>query len=179
MFLLYCPSSFLCFLSTPFNPGLCLSFSPPPASSSHPPGSEGEEFHPLKDWGEHQEEGAGVKRGVQSQRCSAAAHRQQQKERGAAQHAGTTAGSHHATCCACYQLLGFSQLNPLLCLPLCFQAIKESATELLFGGHETTASTATSLIMFLGLNPEAVARVRQELMNKVIAGICKLAALTG
>uniref|UniRef100_A0A3Q1KEU3 Cytochrome P450 26A1 n=1 Tax=Anabas testudineus TaxID=64144 RepID=A0A3Q1KEU3_ANATE len=52
--------------------------------------------------------------------------------------------------------------------PLSMQAIKESATELLFGGHETTASTATSLIMFLGLNPEAVDRLRQELMEKVI-----------
>lgn len=49
-----------------------------------------------------------------------------------------------------------------------FQAIKESATELLFGGHETTASTATSLIMFLGLNPEVVDRMRQELLDKVI-----------
>lgn len=48
------------------------------------------------------------------------------------------------------------------------QALKESATELLFGGHETTASTATSLIMFLGLNPQAVDRLRQELMDKVI-----------
>lgn len=51
---------------------------------------------------------------------------------------------------------------------LCPQAIKESATELLFGGHETTASTATSLIMFLGLNPQVVDRLRQELMDKVI-----------
>jgi len=46
--------------------------------------------------------------------------------------------------------------------------MKESATELLFGGHETTASTATSLIMFLGLNPEVVGRLRKELMDKVI-----------
>lgn len=53
-------------------------------------------------------------------------------------------------------------------LHLCLQAIKESATELLFGGHETTASTATSLLMFLGLNPEAVERLRQELMDKVL-----------
>ncbi|CAG5912155.1 unnamed protein product [Menidia menidia] len=37
--------------------------------------------------------------------------------------------------------------------PFSMQALKESATELLFGGHETTASTATSLVMFLGLNP--------------------------
>ncbi|XP_053269967.1 cytochrome P450 26A1 [Pleuronectes platessa] len=50
--------------------------------------------------------------------------------------------------------------------PFSMQAIKESATELLFGGHETTASTATSLIMFLGLNPEVVDRLRQELMEK-------------
>ncbi|XP_056153373.1 cytochrome P450 26A1 [Lampris incognitus] len=51
------------------------------------------------------------------------------------------------------------------------QAIKESATELLFGGHETTASTATSLIMFLGLNPEVVDRLRQELMEKQEQGV--------
>ncbi|XP_008277534.1 cytochrome P450 26A1 [Stegastes partitus] len=50
--------------------------------------------------------------------------------------------------------------------PFSMQAIKESATELLFGGHETTASTATSLVMFLGLNPEVVDRLRQELMDK-------------
>uniref|UniRef100_A0A665X9F4 Cytochrome P450 26A1 n=1 Tax=Echeneis naucrates TaxID=173247 RepID=A0A665X9F4_ECHNA len=55
--------------------------------------------------------------------------------------------------------------------PFSMQAIKESATELLFGGHETTASTATSLIMFLGLNPEVVDRLRQELMDKVILGM--------
>lgn len=48
------------------------------------------------------------------------------------------------------------------------QALKESATELLFGGHETTASTATSLIMFLGLNPEVLDKLRQELTDKVI-----------
>ncbi|XP_061666233.1 cytochrome P450 26A1 [Syngnathoides biaculeatus] len=51
------------------------------------------------------------------------------------------------------------------------QAIKESATELLFGGHETTASTATSLIMFLGLNPEVVEKMRQELMEKEEQGM--------
>lgn len=50
--------------------------------------------------------------------------------------------------------------------PFSLQAIKESATELLFGGHETTASTATSLLMFLGLNPEALQRLRQELKDK-------------
>ncbi|KAA8581159.1 hypothetical protein FQN60_002740 [Etheostoma spectabile] len=51
------------------------------------------------------------------------------------------------------------------------KAIKESATELLFGGHETTASTATSLVMFLGLNPEVVDRLRQELMEKEEQGM--------
>lgn len=45
--------------------------------------------------------------------------------------------------------------------------MKEAATELLFGGHETTASTATSLVMFLGLNPEVIQRVREELEEKV------------
>lgn len=51
---------------------------------------------------------------------------------------------------------------------VCFiQAIKEAATELLFGGHETTASTATSLVMFLGLHPEVVQKVREELQEKV------------
>ncbi|XP_076005785.1 cytochrome P450 26A1 [Genypterus blacodes] len=55
--------------------------------------------------------------------------------------------------------------------PCSMQAIKESATELLFGGHETTASSATSLLMLLGLNPEAVGRLRQELMEKEEQGI--------
>lgn len=59
---------------------------------------------------------------------------------------------------------GLSLLHP--------QAIKESATELLFGGHETTASTATSLIMFLGLNPQVVDRLRQELLDKVTHFTC-------
>lgn len=45
--------------------------------------------------------------------------------------------------------------------------MKESATELLFGGHETTASTATSLVMFLGLNPDVVQSIRDELKEKV------------
>nr|XP_033799479.1 cytochrome P450 26A1 isoform X2 [Geotrypetes seraphini] len=49
------------------------------------------------------------------------------------------------------------QLNP--------QEIKESATELLFGGHETTASAATSLITFLGLHYEVLQKVRKELNN--------------
>lgn len=47
------------------------------------------------------------------------------------------------------------------------QAMKEAATELLFGGHETTASTATSLVMFLGLNSEVVQKVREEIHEKV------------
>lgn len=37
----------------------------------------------------------------------------------------------------------------------------------MFGGHETTASTATSLIMFLGLNPEVLDKLRHELSDKV------------
>ncbi len=45
--------------------------------------------------------------------------------------------------------------------------MKEAATELLFGGHETTASTATSLVMFLGLNSEVVQKVREEIQEKV------------
>ncbi|XP_056912629.1 cytochrome P450 26A1 isoform X2 [Takifugu flavidus] len=49
---------------------------------------------------------------------------------------------------------------------LSMQVLKESATELLFGGHETTASTATSLIMFLGLNPEVLDKLRHELSDK-------------
>ncbi|XP_061564135.1 cytochrome P450 26A1 [Cololabis saira] len=55
--------------------------------------------------------------------------------------------------------------------PLSMQAIKESATELLFGGHETTASTATSLIMFLGLNPDVVVKLRQELLEQEQRGM--------
>lgn len=47
--------------------------------------------------------------------------------------------------------------------PLQLQELKESATELLFGGHETTASTATSLVAFLALHPEVVQKVRREL----------------
>ncbi|XP_023686644.1 cytochrome P450 26A1 [Paramormyrops kingsleyae] len=56
--------------------------------------------------------------------------------------------------------------------PLSTQEIKESATELLFGGHETTASTATSLVMFLGLHPNVAHNVRQELREKGLTGIC-------
>ncbi|KAG9267616.1 cytochrome P450 26A1 [Astyanax mexicanus] len=55
--------------------------------------------------------------------------------------------------------------------PLSMQAMKESATELLFGGHETTASTATSLVMFLGLNPEVVERIRDELKEQDISSL--------
>ncbi|KAL7857604.1 hypothetical protein SRHO_G00165030 [Serrasalmus rhombeus] len=55
--------------------------------------------------------------------------------------------------------------------PLSMQAMKESATELLFGGHETTASTATSLVMFLGLNPEVLQRIRDELKEKDVSGM--------
>ncbi|XP_072280641.1 cytochrome P450 26A1 [Pyxicephalus adspersus] len=46
------------------------------------------------------------------------------------------------------------------------QALKESATELLFGGHGTTASAATSIITFLGLNKGVVEKVREELESK-------------
>ncbi|MBN3277531.1 CP26A protein, partial [Polyodon spathula] len=54
--------------------------------------------------------------------------------------------------------------------PLSMQELKESATELLFGGHETTASAATSLVMFLGLHQEVVENVRKELHAKGILG---------
>ncbi|KAG5831129.1 hypothetical protein ANANG_G00300560 [Anguilla anguilla] len=54
---------------------------------------------------------------------------------------------------------------------LSMQEIKESATELLFGGHETTASTATSLVMFLGLHLDVVLRVRRELQEKDLLDI--------
>ncbi|XP_062320634.1 cytochrome P450 26A1-like [Osmerus eperlanus] len=53
---------------------------------------------------------------------------------------------------------------------LSMQEIKESATELLFGGHETTASTATSMVMFLGLHAHVVRKVRQELQEKYVMG---------
>ncbi|XP_036398003.1 cytochrome P450 26A1 [Megalops cyprinoides] len=55
--------------------------------------------------------------------------------------------------------------------PFSIQEIKESATELLFGGHETTASTATSLVMFLGLNQDVAQRVRQELQESELLGM--------
>jgi len=48
-----------------------------------------------------------------------------------------------------------------------FKELKESATELLFGGHETTASAATSLIAFLGLHHDVLQKVRKELQVKV------------
>ncbi|GCB72289.1 hypothetical protein scyTo_0001914 [Scyliorhinus torazame] len=44
--------------------------------------------------------------------------------------------------------------------------LKESATELLFGGHDTTASTATSLVTFLALHPEVLQKVRVELQEQ-------------
>ncbi|XP_063818135.1 cytochrome P450 26A1 [Pseudophryne corroboree] len=50
--------------------------------------------------------------------------------------------------------------------PVNLQTLKESATELLFGGHGTTASAATSLITFLGLNKAVVQKVREELESK-------------
>ncbi|XP_030425758.1 cytochrome P450 26A1 [Gopherus evgoodei] len=50
--------------------------------------------------------------------------------------------------------------------PLNMQELKESATELLFGGHETTASAATSLITFLGLHRAVLQKVRKELQMK-------------
>ncbi|XP_048362720.1 cytochrome P450 26A1 [Sphaerodactylus townsendi] len=50
------------------------------------------------------------------------------------------------------------------------QELKESATELLFGGHETTASAATSLITFLGLHPHVLQKVREELQAKGLLG---------
>ncbi|MEE6485675.1 hypothetical protein FKM82_014372 [Ascaphus truei] len=50
--------------------------------------------------------------------------------------------------------------------PVNMQALKESATELLFGGHGTTASAATSLITFLGLHNEVLQKVRKELETK-------------
>lgn len=56
--------------------------------------------------------------------------------------------------------------------PLSMQELKESATELLFGGHETTSSTATSLVMFLGLNQDVIQRVREELQERGLTGVC-------
>ncbi|TRY55567.1 hypothetical protein DNTS_023160 [Danionella cerebrum] len=55
--------------------------------------------------------------------------------------------------------------------PFSLQAMKEAATELLFGGHETTASTGTSLVMFLALNSEVVQKVREEIQEKVDLGL--------
>ncbi|XP_020349764.2 cytochrome P450 26A1 [Oncorhynchus kisutch] len=53
---------------------------------------------------------------------------------------------------------------------LSMEEIKESATELLFGGHETTASTATSLVMFLGLHAHVMRKMRHELQEKHLLG---------
>nr|XP_028585613.1 cytochrome P450 26A1 [Podarcis muralis] len=50
------------------------------------------------------------------------------------------------------------------------QELKESATELLFAGHETTASAATSLITFLGLHQDVLQKVRKELQEKGLLG---------
>ncbi|NP_001081868.1 cytochrome P450 26A1 [Xenopus laevis] len=47
--------------------------------------------------------------------------------------------------------------------PINLQALKESATELLFGGHGTTASAATSLTSFLALHKDVLEKVRKEL----------------
>uniref|UniRef100_A0A670YU50 Cytochrome P450 family 26 subfamily A member 1 n=1 Tax=Pseudonaja textilis TaxID=8673 RepID=A0A670YU50_PSETE len=47
------------------------------------------------------------------------------------------------------------------------QELKESATELLFGGHETTASAATSLLTYLSLHPKVLQKVRKELQEKL------------
>lgn len=69
---------------------------------------------------------------------------------------------------ALQQLLDSSKKNDE---PFSMQAIKESATELLFGGHETTASTATSLVMFLGLNLDVLSRLRQELQDMEEQGV--------
>ncbi|KAM8924517.1 cytochrome P450 26A1 [Pelodytes ibericus] len=50
--------------------------------------------------------------------------------------------------------------------PVDMQTLKESATELLFGGHGTTASAATSLITFLASHKEVVQKIRKELESK-------------
>ncbi|XP_069611993.1 cytochrome P450 26A1 [Ranitomeya imitator] len=55
--------------------------------------------------------------------------------------------------------------------PINLQALKESATELLFGGHGTTASAATSLITFLGLHKDVVQKVREELDSKGLLSV--------
>lgn len=69
-----------------------------------PPGSEGEELHPLQDRGEHQEEDAGLRQRVQTPRRPSAADRQQQDERGAAQHAG----DHHVSHVTIHDCVSFS-----------------------------------------------------------------------
>lgn len=129
-----------------------------------PTGSKGEELHPRQDRRKHQEEATRVRRRVQAQRRSPGAHRQQQKKRTRDEHAGkktkTPLNNRIRKKKEPVEIAG--------CFFLAAQALKESATELLFGGHETTASTATSLIMFLGLNPEVLDKLRQELTDKVI-----------
>ncbi|XP_039191967.1 cytochrome P450 26A1 isoform X2 [Crotalus tigris] len=59
------------------------------------------------------------------------------------------------------------------------QELKESATELLFGGHETTASAATSLITYLSLHPKVLQKVRKELQEKGLLGNCSQEKLLG
>ncbi|XP_063291407.1 cytochrome P450 26A1 [Pelobates fuscus] len=50
------------------------------------------------------------------------------------------------------------------------QALKESATELLFGGHGTTASAATSIVTFLAAHTEVLQKVRKELeLNNLLS----------
>ncbi|CAH2322365.1 cytochrome P450 26A1 [Pelobates cultripes] len=50
------------------------------------------------------------------------------------------------------------------------QALKESATELLFGGHGTTASAATSIVTFLAAHNEVLQKVRKELeLNNLLS----------
>ncbi|XP_035672700.1 cytochrome P450 26A1-like [Branchiostoma floridae] len=43
------------------------------------------------------------------------------------------------------------------------QEIQDTAVELLFAGHETTSSAATSLIMHLALQPQVVQKVQEDL----------------
>uniref|UniRef100_A0A8C6YCX3 Cytochrome P450 26A1 n=1 Tax=Naja naja TaxID=35670 RepID=A0A8C6YCX3_NAJNA len=59
------------------------------------------------------------------------------------------------------------------------QELKESATELLFGGHETTASAATSLLTYLSLHPKVLQKVRKELQEKGLLGNCSQEKLLG
>jgi len=43
------------------------------------------------------------------------------------------------------------------------QQLLDTAVELLFAGHETTSSAATSLIMHLALQPQVVQKVQEDL----------------